>query len=147
MILRSSQPIALNYNADVISSDKNSRDGDLVSGYTIPAEMLSSEIVSEGIHFKMGSCADGQKNAVDCNGQTISLPKGKFNRLYILASATQETQGLFRIGKNETTLTVQPWTGFVGQYDNRVWDTQFAKIEFKCDANVVAHQNRLYQTG
>ena len=32
---------------------------------------------------------------------------------------------------------MQPWTGFVGQYDNRIWDRQFNKIEFKCDANVV----------
>ena len=99
--------------------------------------MLPGEIVSEGIYFKIGSGADDRENAVVCNGQTIVLPKGRYNRLYVLAAATRDTGGVFRFGDKEVRLTVQPWTGFVGQYDNRIWDRQLTKMEFKCDAQVV----------
>ena len=94
-----SEIVALDYNADVISTDNNyQRRRHMESGHTIPAEMLPGEIVSEGIRFKMGSGADGQNNAVDCNGQTIALPKGRYNRLYILAAATERLSGVFRLG-------------------------------------------------
>ncbi|HEY5138570.1 MAG TPA: hypothetical protein VIJ25_04545, partial [Methylococcales bacterium] len=85
-------------------------------------ELVPGEIVSEGIRFKLGSGADGQKNAVECTGQTITLPKGRYNRLYFLAAATEETAGVFKVGSKDVNVTVQPWTGFVGQYDNRIWN-------------------------
>jgi alpha-mannosidase len=133
----SSEIVELDYNTDVASSDANYRKGGMESGYGIPAEMLPDEIVSEGVRFKMGSRVDDQNNAVECKGQTISLPKGRYNRLYLLAAATEQTTDVFRIGDREAKLTIQPWTGFVGQYDNRIWDRQFNKIEFKGSGNVV----------
>ena len=104
----------------------------------IPAEMFPAEIVCEGIRFKMGSVQDEVNNVMDCNGQTIKLPKGQYNRLYILAaSAVEDSTGIFPIGNKEYKITVPVWTGFVGQYDNRIWDRQFTQMEFKSDANVV----------
>jgi alpha-mannosidase len=132
-----SEIIALDYNVDVMSLDSNYRNGAIEETYTMPADMLPGEIVSEGIAFKIGSGADDRENAVVCNGQTIVLPKGRYNRLYVLAAATRDTGGVFRFGDKEVRLTVQPWTGFVGQYDNRIWDRQFTKMEFKCDAQVI----------
>jgi len=114
--------VALKYNEDVISTDAKRDDGDMINGRTFPAEMLPAEIISEGIVFKMGSSADGKKNAVACMGQKISLPKGKYNRVYLLAAADEDTSGVFKIDKNEIKLNVQDWTGYIGQYDNRVWD-------------------------
>jgi alpha-mannosidase len=132
-----SEIVALDYDADVMSLDSNYRNGAIEESYTIPGDMLPGEIVSEGIHFKIGSGAADQNNAVACNGQKIALPKGKYNRLYVLAAATDETCGIFRFGDREVKVTVQPWTGFVGQYDNRIWDRQFTKMEFKCDGQVI----------
>jgi alpha-mannosidase len=135
-----SETVGLDYNVDVASSDNNRRDGRMDrEGRAMPAEMLPGEIVSEGVQFKLGSFADGQKNAVECNSQTIALPKGRFNRLYILAAAAnEEASGVFRLGGKDVRLTVQPWTGFVGQYDNRIWDNQFNKIDRTGDASVVS---------
>ena len=95
-----SEPVTLKYNGDVISTEDNNRDGNMESGHTIPAELWPAEIVNEGIRFKMGSPEDGRHNILDCNGQTVSLPKAGYNRLYILAaSAISETSGVFRIGQ------------------------------------------------
>src|SRR5262249_57510073 len=55
-------------------------------------------------------------------GQTIPLPAGKFNRLYVLAAAANgDQQGEFKVGDRSAKLTVQEWTGFVGQWDTRIW--------------------------
>jgi len=57
-------------------------------------------------------------------GQTIALPAGKFNRVYLLAAAANGDQkGTFRFGDQPVELTIQEWTGFVGQWDTRMWKT------------------------
>jgi alpha-mannosidase len=115
------KPVELQYTDDVVSSDNKRRDGNISKGLTMPAELLGNTIVSEGIVFKMGGSKPGEKNAVSCKGQEISLPAGKFNRLYILASAVGDTKADFTIAGKKTTLDIQNWTGFIGQYDSRVW--------------------------
>ncbi|GAB4460833.1 MAG: hypothetical protein OHK0029_25350 [Armatimonadaceae bacterium] len=40
------------------------------------------------VSFRYGSDADGAKNAVPCNGQTVDVPKGKFATLHLAATAT-----------------------------------------------------------
>jgi alpha-mannosidase len=32
---------------------------------------------------------------------------------------------------------IQAWTGFVGQWDNRVWDREFEEVDYVCDGKVV----------
>lgn len=115
-------PVAIPYAEDVVSANGNPGDGDFDGqGRSLPAEMLPDEIASEGIQFKLGGKADGAKNAVACRGQAIALPKGEFNRVYLLAAATEDTRGLFRVGASEQIVSVQCWTGLVGQYDTRVF--------------------------
>jgi alpha-mannosidase len=133
-----SKGVALEFTDDVISSDSNYNNGHMKFGYAFPAEMLPGEIVSEGIRFTMGSGADDQKNVVTCQGQKITLPKGRYNRLYLLAAALEETVGVVNLGGKEVKLTIQPWTGFVGQYDNRAWNAPFDKIDFYSNADMVA---------
>jgi len=118
------QPVALPYNIDVISSDKTKADGSFDrSGASLPAELLPDSIVSEGIVFKVGHKNDGEKNAVACSGQSVSLPKGNFNRLYILAaSADSVTKGIFKIDDKPYEININKWSGFIGQWDNRIWD-------------------------
>jgi len=112
--------VALPYNADVITHDLNRWDGVFGNGQSIPAELLPESVQSEDIRFTIGSKIDEQNNAVSCAGQTIQLPEGKYNKLYILAAASNDTKADFVIDGQSTTLNIQQWTGYVGQHYNRI---------------------------
>lgn len=114
----------LPYNADVISGDKHKADGDMgENGKSYPAELLPEVITSENISFKLGPNTDGMKNAVACAGQTIKLPGGNFNKLYILAASSDRlNKGKFKIGGQEVEIPVEYWSGFLGQWDRRNWE-------------------------
>jgi alpha-mannosidase len=112
--------VALPFNTDVISSDSNRGDGNLNSGQSIPAELLPAVVQSEDIRFEIGNKADEQKNALSCDGQTIDLPAGKYTKLYLLAAANNDTKADFEVDGQPTTLTIQKWTGYVGQHYNRI---------------------------
>lgn len=130
--------VALDFNADVISSDKEKKNGAFDDqGRTIPAEMLPVAVVSESINFEIGPKSGNAQNAVVCKGQTVSLPGGNYNRLYLLAAAAKDTSGKFVVGGKTVDLSIQSWTGYVGQYDNRIWDREFAKIDYTCSGKVV----------
>jgi len=111
--------VALAYNEDGISFDTKRSDGNMLNGLTIPAEMLSPEITSEDILFKIGNSADGQNNMLSANGQKLDLSSGEFNKVYILAAATENTQGDIKAGSQVNHINFQNWTGFVGQHYNR----------------------------
>ena len=123
--------VDLEYDQDVMSFDNNRTDGNMVTKYdptdhgnvrNYPAEMIPAELVSEGVKFRMGNRADLQKNAVSCRGQEIKLPEGDFHRVYLLASATDETTGVFRINGKSTELSVAAWSGMIGQHYDRQFD-------------------------
>jgi alpha-mannosidase len=85
--------------------------------------MLPGEIPFAGILFKLAS-ADGPQ-AVTARGQTINLSAGQFTRLYILAaSANRDQEAQFLIGNKSVDLTIQDWGGYIGQWDNRIWNTR-----------------------
>jgi alpha-mannosidase len=91
-------------------------------GKALPAEMLPPFIDHAGVRFKLGPTSGGTPNAASARGQTVKLPAGKFNRLYLLAAAAGADQkATFRIGQTPVELTIQEWTGKIGQWDNRVW--------------------------
>lgn len=105
------------------------RDGEIpvggfdFEGRTIPAEMLPARIQYEGIEFALGP--SDKPNAMTARGQTLTLPPGTKGRVYILAaSAAGDQKATFRIGDKPVELTVQEWTGYVGQWDNRLWTTR-----------------------
>jgi alpha-mannosidase len=59
---------------------------------------------------------------VVAKGQSIDLPEGAFNRVYVLAaSADGDRKATFRVGASAVELNVEDWGGFIGQWDNRVW--------------------------
>jgi alpha-mannosidase len=89
-------------------------------GFSIPAEQVPAEIISEDIRFVIGNKADGQMNMVAAEGQKISIPAGNFNKVYILAAASEDTRGDFKTGGLTSQLNIQNWTGFVGQHYKRV---------------------------
>jgi alpha-mannosidase len=137
------QPLTLPYNHIVTSKDgARPVNGFDSQGRAIPAELLPGEIAYAGIKFKLAGTND-KPNAVVPRGQTISLPAGQFNRVYILAAAAEggqpgggrggappagqaasnDQQATFKVGDKTVDLTVQNWTGYVGQWDNRLWRT------------------------
>jgi alpha-mannosidase len=133
--------IPLDFDQDVMSFDDNRTDGDMARKYdptshgdvkTYPAEMVPSELISEGIRFKLGSTADLQKNALTCKGQIIKLPEGKYNKLYLLASATDETTGTFLVGGKAVDLNIAKWIGFIGQhYDRQFGSDGYTVVDMK----------------
>jgi alpha-mannosidase len=124
----------LPFNEDGISFDTKRSDGNIDDGFNIPAELIPSEIISEDIRFAIANKADGQMNMVAAMGQKIDLPVGNFNKVYILAAATEDTQGDFKTGNNTTRITIQNWTGFIGQHYSRVLSTDNLKVESIKDA-------------
>ena len=128
-----SQPVALDYDMSVASRLGRPADGSFdwnpdsqgaSQGKALPAEMLPREIVYGGVRFNLAPAGNGKPNAVVPHGQTITLPAGNFDRVYLLAAAANGDQkGTFRIGDRTAELTVQDWTGFVGQWDDRIWKT------------------------
>ena len=119
-----SQPILLPYTADVISGKSQKGDGQFGnSGASLPAEMLPDSIVSGGILFTLGPKGSGMANALACQGQPLIIPAGHFNRFYLLAaSSAGEEKAVFAVDGKPVTVSVGGWTGFVGQWDNRIWD-------------------------
>ncbi|HKQ48268.1 MAG TPA: glycoside hydrolase family 38 C-terminal domain-containing protein [Phycisphaerae bacterium] len=131
-------PVTLPFDQDVVSSDAKRSDGAMdAEGRTMPAEMLPKSMTSEGITFEFGPTADGKPQAVTCRGQTIALPAGDFNRIHLLAAATEATTGQFDIDGHPHEVAVQSWTGFVGQFDDRVWDRSFGEVDYVCEGKVV----------
>ena len=118
-----SQAVTLAYDVDAVSSQRNRADGSFDhDGVTYPAEQFPKQLQSEGIDFQLGPTADGQKNAVACHGQTIDLPAGSYNRVYLLAAASGgDTLAAFKVGGQTRDQTVQDWSAFVGQWDTRQW--------------------------
>ncbi len=117
-----SRPVALAYDTDAVSFTRAPADGAFdAAGRTLPGEALPATVSSDGITFQIGPTADGAKNALSCRGQTISLPAGQ-SRVYLLAASSDgDIPARFTVGGQAHTATVQDWGGFVGQWDNRLW--------------------------
>ena len=118
-----SEPVSLQYDLAVASNDDSKTVGGFdTNGNTIPAEQLPSELKLDGVSFTLAAAATGKPNAVEAKGQAISLPSGNFNKVYVLAaSADGDQRATFQVGKTPETVTIESWSGFVGQWDTRLW--------------------------
>lgn len=148
-----SRPVTLPYDVAVASHDNHPGDGcfdcllnsqNAEQGKALPAEMLSSDIEFSGVHFHLAPAGTGKPDAVAAHGQTINLPAGKFTRIYLLAAsaqqlgfgenrqqynATGDSEATFKVDSTPIELNIERWTGFIGQWDNRSWDTKQIPIE------------------
>jgi alpha-mannosidase len=118
-----SQPVKLDYSLAAASNDDTKSVGGFDSkGNALPAEMLPAELNFNGVEFRLAPAGTGKANAIVADGDTIHLPKGDFNRVYILAaSAEGDEKAVFQAGSHADTLTIQNWGGFIGQWDTRLW--------------------------
>lgn len=125
-----SQPVALDYDLSVAARIGRPADGSFdwmpnnqnaSQGRSLPAELLPREITYAGVRFQLGTPT--KPNAVVARGQSIALPDGRYNRVYLLAAAMGDQKATFHVGQKQVDLTIQDWTGFIGQWDNRIWKT------------------------
>jgi alpha-mannosidase len=87
--------------------------------------MLPAQINYHDVQFDLAPAKTGIANAVVARGQTIDLPAGLHNRVYVLAAATGGDQNAaFRVGNRSVNLNIEDWSGFIGQWDTRIWKPQ-----------------------
>ena len=84
-----------------------------------------------GVDFQLGATTDGAKNAVAAHGQTLNLPAGNFNRVHLLAAGDGDASGQIKIGGASQPFDVPNWTGYIGQWDNRLWSPADSDVEHK----------------
>ncbi|MCA9294529.1 MAG: hypothetical protein KDA20_12020, partial [Phycisphaerales bacterium] len=133
-----STSIPLPFNRDVISTDDDRNDGSMdADGRSYPSEMLPERIVVDGVTFRTGPRETGALNAVACTGQTIRLPGEDCTHVSFLLAATEDCKATFKVDGAPETIAVQAWTGFVGQWDDRIWDRPFAEIDYRTEGRVV----------
>jgi alpha-mannosidase len=122
-----SQPVSLHYDLAAASNDdtKTENGGFDGTGKALPAEMLPSKITYHDVVFDLAPAKTGNPNALVAKGQTIELPQGHYNRIYILAASADGDQAVsFQVDDSKTDINIQDWTGFIGQWDTRLWKNQ-----------------------
>jgi alpha-mannosidase len=125
-----STPLDLAFDSDVASTNAKRGDGAMdADGRTFPAEQLPATIVCGGTRFRLGSVADGAKNALACRGQSIALPHeaGVDKRLELLLASAgdgRDVETSLQIDGKPMPLRVRDWRGRVGQWDHRLWPAE-----------------------
>jgi alpha-mannosidase len=124
-VVRSST-VPLRYDLATATNDGAKSEGGFDGkGNALPAEMLPSRITFNDVHFELAPAKTGMPNAVLTNGQTIELPAGHYNRVYILAaSAGGDQRAIFNLGSTQAELNIEDWGGFIGQWDDRRWTSK-----------------------
>ena len=122
------QPMKLPYNLAVANRDgERLRGGIDGEGYALPAEMLPQTIIYADVPFLLGP--SNKANALVARGQQLSVPQG-MTRLYVLAASVGGDQNVnFRVGNESVNLTIQDWSGFIGQWDNRQWKPREREVK------------------
>jgi len=134
-----SSVIDLPFDTDVVSLDDDRTDGAMdAQRRTYPGERLPAELIDGNVRFTLGPSKPGQPQAVTCRGQTIQLGDAPGNQIHLLAAAIVDVDAAFRVGTARHVLGIQSWTGFVGQWYDRVFDKTFGEVDFRCDGKVVA---------
>jgi alpha-mannosidase len=120
-----SVPVMLPYDLATASNDgTHSAGGFDVEGNALPAEMLPTKITFNDVQFQLAPAKTGSPNAVVARGQTIALPSGNHNRVYLLAASAEGDQNAtFTVGGKKVDLNIQDWGGFIGQWDDRRWSS------------------------
>lgn len=115
-----SLPLTLDYDRAVATMDGAQSSGGFdATGAALPAQMLPAEISYQGVRFELAPSAG--RNALSSRGQSLALPVCDCNHLYILAAAEGDQLAEFRVGEHSVHLLIQDWSGFVGQWDDRIW--------------------------
>jgi len=72
--------------------------------------MLPEELNFNGVDFHLAPAVTGKPDAVIAQGQTIQLPAGDFNKVYLLAaSADGDQEAIFKAGNAAARFTIEDW--------------------------------------
>ena len=106
-----SMPVSLDYDLAAATSDGDkSTSGFDSRGDALPAEMLPQSIAFDGVDFRLAPAKTGVPDAVVAKGQTISLPPGSWNRVYMLAASTGgDRKAVFEAGDRKRELNIEDW--------------------------------------
>ena len=98
-----SAAVPLKYDLATASNDgAKSTEGFDGKGDTLPAEMLPAQIIFNDVKFQLAPAHTGTQNALVTKGQTIDLPAGHYNRIYVLAaSADGDQKAAFEVGSKK----------------------------------------------
>jgi alpha-mannosidase len=119
-------PVTLHYELATASNDSTKSEGGFDGkGNSLPAEMLPTQITFNDVQFQLAPAKTGSPNAIGARGQTLDLPAGHHNRVYVLAaSADGDQKATFKVGNSAVDLNIQNWGGFIGQWDDRQWTSK-----------------------
>jgi alpha-mannosidase len=133
-----SNPVELPYDTDAVSTRANRADGAMDDqGNSLPAEQFPPTLTDGSVSFVFGKTSDGQKNALTCQGQQIALPPGSWDRLYLLACANGDVPATLDVNGKPTAFTAQNWTGYVGQWDHRLWPGNSTDSRYPWNRDIV----------
>jgi alpha-mannosidase len=120
-----STAVTLHYDLATASNDGTKSVGGFDGeGNALPAEMLPAQVTFNNVQFQLAAAKTGSPNAVVAKGQTIDLPAGHHDRVYVLAaSAEGDQRAAFEVGGKKVELNIQDWGGFIGQWDDRQWSS------------------------
>jgi alpha-mannosidase len=118
-----SQAVSLKFDLAASSNDDTrAQAGFDAKGDALPAEMLPTQLAVNGVNFQFGPSGTGLADAVVAKGQSIELPQGDFNKVYLIAASDDgDQQAVFHVGEHAQKLTIEDWGGFIGQWDTRLW--------------------------
>jgi len=121
-----SAAVSLKYDLATASNDGTKSEGGFDGhGNALPAEMLPAQITFNDVQFRLAPAKTAAPNAMVAKGQTIHLPAGQYNRVYVLAaSGDGDQKATFKIGNTEAELNIEDWGGFIGQWDDRQWSSK-----------------------
>jgi alpha-mannosidase len=121
-----SAPVTLKYDlASATNDGSRSADGFDGKGNSLPAEMLPAQINFNALQFRLAPAQTGKPNAVMAKGQTIGLPSGQYNRVYVIAASVDgDQEATFKASGKDFKLKIQDWGGFIGQWDDRQWSSK-----------------------
>ena len=119
-----SASIALPFNLDGVSLDAARGDGDFDGRkHTIAGDLLPARLDVNGVGFAFGSSRPGDKNVLVPSGQSLTVPNGTFNRVYVIAAAVGgDVTTTIGVGATTKTINVREWEGPVGQWWSRLRD-------------------------
>jgi alpha-mannosidase len=133
---RAATPLSLPFNLDGMSTDANRADGDFDGKkQTLAGELLPEELQIDGVPFKVGSSAPHALNVLVPNGQRLALPRGSYDRVYVIAAAVGgDVPATFTVagasGARPVRLVVRDWQGPVGQWDSVLKDAHLFREVF-----------------
>lgn len=111
-----SLPVELPYNTKTASYNAYRSDVNFDGkGNSFAAELVPATIDFKGVRFNIGSSE--AENGVKCRRDTIALPAGNYNKLYIVAASTRyDNNAVFTVDGKEHKLLVPYYSGFIGQW-------------------------------